>query len=67
MFPAEFAERFTVRPGLTGYWQVNGRSTVGTLDMLRMDVEYIRRRRLSLDLAILAATVPAMVRGDGAR
>ncbi|GAA3243371.1 hypothetical protein GCM10017691_48180 [Pseudonocardia petroleophila] len=67
MFPPEFADRFSVRPGLTGLWQVNGRSTVGTLDMLRMDVDYVRRRRLSLDLRILAATIPSMIRGDGAR
>src|SRR5215211_5701593 len=33
MFPAEFVDRFSVRPGLTGLWQVCGRSTVGTLDM----------------------------------
>jgi lipopolysaccharide/colanic/teichoic acid biosynthesis glycosyltransferase len=67
MFPAEFADRFTVRPGLTGLWQVSGRSTVGTLDMLRLDVEYVRRRTLSLDLWILLTTVPSMLRGDGAR
>ncbi len=67
MFPPEFADRFTVRPGLTGLWQVNGRSTVGTLDMLRMDVEYVRRRNLALDAKILLATVPSMLGGDGAR
>lgn len=67
MFPPEYADRFTVRPGLTGLWQVNGRSTVGTLDMLRMDVEYVRRRNLALDAKILLATVPSMLGGDGAR
>lgn len=67
MFPAEFADRFTVRPGLTGLWQVSGRSTVGTLDMLRMDVEYVRTRNLALDARILLATVPSMLGGDGAR
>ena len=67
LFPPQFAERFAVRPGITGLWQVNGRSTVGTLDMLRMDVDYVRSRRLRLDLWILLATVPSMLRGDGAR
>ncbi len=67
MFPAEFAGRFGVRPGLTGLWQVSGRSTVGTLDMLRADVEYLRRRRLALDVQILLRTVPSLLRGDGAR
>jgi lipopolysaccharide/colanic/teichoic acid biosynthesis glycosyltransferase len=67
MFPAEFADRFSVPPGLTGLWQVCGRSTVGTLDMLRLDVEYVRTRRLGLDMAILARTAVALIRTDGAR
>ena len=67
MFPAEYASRFTVRPGLTGLWQVSGRSTLGTLDMLRMDVNYVRMRSLRMDLGILLRTVPALLRRDGAR
>ena len=67
LFPPQFADRFTVRPGLTGLWQVTGRSTVGTLDMLRMDVAYVRSRRLRLDLWILLVTIPSMLRGGGAR
>ncbi|MGY1688878.1 sugar transferase [Geodermatophilus sp. SYSU D01105] len=67
MFGAEHAERFMVRPGITGLWQVSGRSTVGTLDMLRLDVEYVRARRLGLDVRILLRTIPSMLSGDGAR
>jgi lipopolysaccharide/colanic/teichoic acid biosynthesis glycosyltransferase len=67
MFPSEFDERFGVRPGLTGLWQVSGRSTIGTLDMLRLDVDYVRRQTLRGDVAILARTVPMLLRGDGAR
>jgi lipopolysaccharide/colanic/teichoic acid biosynthesis glycosyltransferase len=67
LFPPEYAERFTVRPGLTGLWQISGRSTVGTLDMLRMDVDYVRSRRLRGDLRILLATIPSLLRGGGAR
>jgi lipopolysaccharide/colanic/teichoic acid biosynthesis glycosyltransferase len=67
LFPLEFADRFTVRPGITGLWQVNGRSTVGTLDMLRMDLAYVRDRCLRLDLWILLATIPSLLRGGGAR
>jgi lipopolysaccharide/colanic/teichoic acid biosynthesis glycosyltransferase len=67
LFPAEFADRFTVRPGLTGLWQISGRSTVGTLDMLRMDVTYVRSRRLRRDVWILLATIPSLLRGGGAR
>jgi lipopolysaccharide/colanic/teichoic acid biosynthesis glycosyltransferase len=67
MFPSEFRERFDVRPGLTGLWQVSGRSTMGTLDMLRLDVDYARHRTLRGDVAIMARTVPALLRRDGAR
>jgi lipopolysaccharide/colanic/teichoic acid biosynthesis glycosyltransferase len=67
MFPAEFEERFAVRPGLTGLWQVSGRSTVGTLDMLHLDVCYVRQHTLRGDVAILVRTLPVVLRGDGAR
>jgi lipopolysaccharide/colanic/teichoic acid biosynthesis glycosyltransferase len=67
LFPAEFKDRFSVRPGITGLWQVRGRSTLGTLDMLRLDMEYVRTRRLLGDVEILLVTVPSMLRGDGAR
>ncbi|MFG1931588.1 sugar transferase [Mycobacterium sp. NPDC048908] len=67
MFPSEFRERFTVRPGVTGLWQVSGRSTLGTLDMLRLDVDYVQHKTLRGDVAILARTVPVLLRTDGAR
>jgi len=67
MFPVEYASRFTVRPGLTGLWQVSGRSTLTTLDMLRLDVQYVRTRTLWTDLAIMFRTVPVLLRRDGAR
>jgi lipopolysaccharide/colanic/teichoic acid biosynthesis glycosyltransferase len=67
LFPARYAERFTVRPGLTGLWQVRGRSAVGTREMLELDLEYVRTRSLSGDISLLLATVPALLRGGGAR
>ncbi len=67
MFPPEFTERFSVRPGLTGLWQVSGRSTMGTLDMLHLDRAYARGWGFWGDLRILARTVPTMLRGHGAR
>jgi lipopolysaccharide/colanic/teichoic acid biosynthesis glycosyltransferase len=67
MFPSEYAERFTVQPGLTGLWQVRGRSGLGTLGMLELDLEYVRSRQLRTDLSILVSTIPALLRGDGAR
>jgi lipopolysaccharide/colanic/teichoic acid biosynthesis glycosyltransferase len=66
MFPPEFAPRFAVRPGLTGLWQVSGRSTLGTLDMLKLDVVYVRNRTLKSDIGILLRTLPALLR-SGAR
>jgi lipopolysaccharide/colanic/teichoic acid biosynthesis glycosyltransferase len=66
MFPPEFAPRFAVRPGLTGLWQVSGRSTLGTLDMLKLDVMYVRNRSLKSDVGILLRTLPALLR-SGAR
>jgi lipopolysaccharide/colanic/teichoic acid biosynthesis glycosyltransferase len=67
MFPARFAERFDVPPGLTGLWQVSGRSTMGTLEMLELDLTYVRSWSFWSDLGILLRTVPALLRGHGAR
>jgi lipopolysaccharide/colanic/teichoic acid biosynthesis glycosyltransferase len=67
LFPAEFRPRFTVRPGITGLWQVSGRSSVSTLDMLQLDLTYVRTRTLPSDLAILARTVPALLHAGGTR
>ncbi|MBV9058514.1 MAG: sugar transferase [Pseudonocardiales bacterium] len=67
MFPARFAERFDVPPGLTGLWQVSGRSTMGTLEMLELDLAYVRGWSFWSDLGILLRTVPAVLKGHGAR
>ncbi len=58
--------RLAVTPGLTGLWQVRGRSRVTFDDMVRMDLEYIARQSLWLDLRILLLTVPAVLSGKGA-
>jgi lipopolysaccharide/colanic/teichoic acid biosynthesis glycosyltransferase len=67
MFPAEFQPRFSVRPGITGLWQVSGRSAMGTLEMLHLDLTYVRTRNLIRDITILARTLPSMLRDDTAR
>jgi lipopolysaccharide/colanic/teichoic acid biosynthesis glycosyltransferase len=67
MFPSEFRPRFSVRPGITGLWQVSGRSTVSTLEMLHLDLTYVRTRNLAGDLSILVRTVPSMLRDHSAR
>jgi lipopolysaccharide/colanic/teichoic acid biosynthesis glycosyltransferase len=56
----EHFERFQVRPGLTGLWQVSGRSELGFVEMLTLDTEYARNHGPRLDFAILARTPIAM-------
>jgi exopolysaccharide biosynthesis polyprenyl glycosylphosphotransferase len=59
--------RFSVRPGLTGLWQVSGRSTLTFGDWIKFDLKYIDEWSLALDLLILLRTIPAVLRGRGAR
>jgi lipopolysaccharide/colanic/teichoic acid biosynthesis glycosyltransferase len=56
-----------IKPGITGIWQVEGRSRTSFDDMVRMDLMYIRRCSLMLDLKILIKTVKVVLRCDGAR
>lgn len=58
--------RSRVRPGITGLWQVRGRSGLDFSEMLPLDVGYVRRWSLKLDLLILLETIPAVLRGRGA-
>lgn len=58
--------RLLARPGLTGLWQVNGRSMLPFEAMVDLDVRYIEEWSLMLDLAILARTLPAIVLARGA-
>jgi lipopolysaccharide/colanic/teichoic acid biosynthesis glycosyltransferase len=55
-----------MKPGVTGLWQVSGRSRVSFDDMVRLDVRYSQRWSLWLDLKILLATPHAALKGDGA-
>jgi len=56
----------TLKPGITGLWQVEGRSTVTFNEMVRMDLRYIRDCSLLLDLRILLKTVLVVIRCKGA-
>jgi len=58
--------RFTVRPGITGLWQVSGRSNVSFDRWMELDLSYIDHWSLLLDLKILARTVGVVLRGTGA-
>ena len=56
----------TAKPGITGLWQVEGRSRVSFSEMVRMDVRYIRDCSLALDLKLLFKTILVVIRCDGA-
>ena len=56
-------ERFLVRPGLSGLWQVSGRNQLGFNEMLDLDVEYARNCSFTTDLRVFVRTPLAMVRG----
>jgi len=61
LFPPEYQERFAVKPGLTGLWQVSGRNALSTEEMLKLDLEYTKRKSLKLDLDILIQTPRAVL------
>jgi exopolysaccharide biosynthesis polyprenyl glycosylphosphotransferase len=56
----------TVHPGITGLWQVSGRSDVTYEERVKMDMHYIRNWSIWLDLQILLSTIPAVLKGRGA-
>jgi len=58
-------DRASVRPGMTGLWQVSGRSEIKFRDMVLLDLYYVENRSLSLDLEILFRTVAVVVFGKG--
>lgn len=59
-------EVLTVKPGITGYWQVTGRSEVKFDKRIEMDASYARRKSIFLDIIILVKTPWAMISGKGA-
>jgi exopolysaccharide biosynthesis polyprenyl glycosylphosphotransferase len=58
--------RLRARPGMTGLWQVSGRSEVPFSDMVRLDLHYVRNWSFGLDLEIMLRTIPAVVANRGA-
>jgi lipopolysaccharide/colanic/teichoic acid biosynthesis glycosyltransferase len=58
--------RLASLPGITGWWQVNGRAETSFGEMMRLDIEYINRQSLWLDLRILFLTIPAVISRKGA-
>jgi lipopolysaccharide/colanic/teichoic acid biosynthesis glycosyltransferase len=64
--PAWARRRRAVRPGLTGLWQVRGRTSIPYEQMMALDCEYVRGWCLRLDLRLLVLTVPALLTRRGA-
>ncbi len=64
--PVAHKARLTVMPGLTGAWQVGGRSDEDCTGMLRLDLDYVENWSLGRDLLIICQTIPAVLSGRGA-
>lgn len=60
------SQRLAVKPGLTCIWQVSGRSKLAFPEQVRLDLEYVEKRSLWLDLKLIALTIPAVCFTDGA-
>jgi lipopolysaccharide/colanic/teichoic acid biosynthesis glycosyltransferase len=65
-YPSWYLDRFSVKPGLTGLWQVSGRNERTYEEMVRLDIEYAERRSLLLDLSILVRTPLTVLARKGA-
>jgi exopolysaccharide biosynthesis polyprenyl glycosylphosphotransferase len=59
-------KRYNVLPGVTGLWQISGRSNLGFDDLVRLDFYYLENWSLWMDISILVRTIPAVVGGAGA-
>jgi lipopolysaccharide/colanic/teichoic acid biosynthesis glycosyltransferase len=65
-YPPDWCQRFSVKPGITGLWQVSGRNQLNFGSMVQLDLEYAQRRSLWLNLRILAKTPWVVANGKGA-
>ena len=58
--------RLAAVPGMSGYWQISGRSNLSFEDMVRLDLYYIENWSLSFDIKIIVKTLGAVLRREGA-
>jgi lipopolysaccharide/colanic/teichoic acid biosynthesis glycosyltransferase len=65
-YPPHWFGRFAVKPGVTGLWQVSGRSELTHEQMIELDIEYVQQRSVRLNLWILLCTIPAVLTARGA-
>jgi exopolysaccharide biosynthesis polyprenyl glycosylphosphotransferase len=66
LYEGDVRRRLLVKPGLTGLWQVSGRSDLSWEDSVRLDLHYVENWSLRMDLLLLAKTVRAVVKASGA-
>lgn len=59
-------KRLLVKPGLSCYWQISGRSNIGFEEWMKLDVKYINEMSIITDVKIILLTIPAVLKGDGA-
>lgn len=65
-YPPHWLARLSVKPGLTGLWQVSGRNELDYTEMVELDLEYVRQRSLWLNAKILGRTAGVVLTGRGA-
>lgn len=65
-YPPHAFSRFTVKPGITGLWQVSGRSQLSFDEMIALDLEYARRQSFWFNVNLLIRTLPVVLLGRGA-
>ncbi len=66
LYSNEDCERLQVKPGITCFWQINGRSKLSFSEQMKLDKLYIEERSFLTDLKILIKTIPAVISGEGA-
>ncbi len=66
LYTPEQQGRLSVMPGLTGLWQVSGRATLSFEASVALDLEYVRRQSVGLNIMLILRTVPAVLTGHGA-
>lgn len=67
VYTAQDALRLAVMPGMTGLWQISGRSDLSFAESIALDLDYVDRRSLGLDALILVRTLPAVLSRTGAQ
>jgi exopolysaccharide biosynthesis polyprenyl glycosylphosphotransferase len=65
-YPQDMRRRLVVKPGMTGLWQVSGRSDLAWDESIRLDLQYVENWSLTIDMVILMRTAMVVMRGSGA-